>query len=84
LASAFNLDSYSEFIDYFIDNDSCKIKYCPLEYNSFTYDSSINTLFFDDFNDFGIYVYYDELKYTLISQQPKIKLFGFISNLSDY
>jgi hypothetical protein len=28
-----------------------------------------------------INVYYDDLKYTLISQQPKIELFGLISNL---
>jgi hypothetical protein len=30
---------------------------------------------------FSIYVYYEDLKYTLISQQPKIELFGLISNL---
>ena len=28
-----------------------------------------------------INVYYEDLKYTLISQQPKIELFGLISNL---
>jgi len=30
---------------------------------------------------FSINVYYDDLKYTLISQQPKIELFDLISNL---
>ena len=30
---------------------------------------------------FGISIYYDELKYTLINQQPKIELFGLISNV---
>jgi tetrahydromethanopterin S-methyltransferase subunit F len=29
----------------------------------------------------SINVYYEDLKYTLISQQPKIELFGLISNL---
>jgi len=32
-------------------------------------------------NFYMINVYYDDLKYTLISQQPKIELFGLISNL---
>jgi hypothetical protein len=26
-------------------------------------------------------VYYDDLKYTLITQQPKLELFGLISNI---
>ena len=30
---------------------------------------------------FSINVYYQDLKYTLISQKSKIELFGFISNL---
>ena len=30
---------------------------------------------------FSINAYYEDLKYTLISQQPKIELFGLISNL---
>jgi len=30
---------------------------------------------------FAIRVYYDELKYTLIKQHPKIELFGLISNI---
>ena len=31
--------------------------------------------------DFQINVYYENLQYTLISQQPKIELFGLISNI---
>ena len=30
---------------------------------------------------YGIYVYYDSLKYIYMSQKPKIELFGFLSNI---
>jgi hypothetical protein len=30
---------------------------------------------------FGINVYYEELKYTLITQHPKMQLFGLISSI---
>ena len=30
---------------------------------------------------FALRVYYDDLKYTLIKQQPKIELFDLISNI---
>ena len=30
---------------------------------------------------FKIYVFYEDLKYTLITQKPKIELFGLISNI---
>ena len=39
-----------------------------------TYDNYSRTFF-------GISVYYEELKYTLIKQEPKIELFGLISNI---
>jgi len=53
------------------------------------YNDSIHTGFTNDFKTyenvsktfFSINVYYEDLKYTLISQQPKIELFGLISNL---
>jgi hypothetical protein len=53
------------------------------------YNKSIYPEFTDDFKTFedvsksffSINVYYQDLKYTLISQQPKIELFGLISNL---
>jgi len=32
-------------------------------------------------NNYKIYFYYQDLKYTLISEQPKVELFGFISKL---
>ncbi len=55
---------------------------------SIFYNDSINTGFTNDFKKyenvsktfFSINVYYESLKYTLISQQPKIELFGLISN----
>jgi len=39
-----------------------------------TYDNYSRTFF-------AVSVYYDDLKYTLINQQPKIELFGLISNI---
>ncbi len=30
---------------------------------------------------FKIYIFYEDLKYTLITQKPKIELFGLISNI---
>jgi hypothetical protein len=30
---------------------------------------------------YGIYIYYENLKYTYMSQKPKIELFGFLSNI---
>jgi hypothetical protein len=53
------------------------------------YNNSIYYGFTNDFKTyenvsktfFSINVYYEDLKYTLISQQPKIELFGLISNL---
>ena len=32
-------------------------------------------------NDYSIRVYYEELKYTLIMQQPKLEFFGLLSNI---
>ena len=69
--------------------------YCPLECDSFSYDlnkdsimvKSISNLFDFNTNDnvsrafYALRVYYDDLKYTLIRQQPKIELFGLISNI---
>jgi hypothetical protein len=53
------------------------------------YNDSISYGFSNDFKTYenvsktfvSINVYYQDLKYTLISQQPKIELFGLISNL---
>jgi len=47
------------------------VKYTP-EFK--TYENLSKTFF-------SISVYYEDLKYTLISQQPKIELFGLISNI---
>jgi len=74
--------SYTDCYDRFINDftSSLCFNYCPLECDSFTYETtlykeSINT------NSFKIFIYFEELKYTLISQQAKIELFGLISNL---
>ena len=44
----------------------------PIDFE--TYENLSKTFYF------SINVYYQNLKYTLISEQPKIELFGFISN----
>jgi hypothetical protein len=70
--------------------------YCPLECDSFSYDINKDSVMvkniskeFDYFNTndnvsrafYALRVYYDDLKFTLIRQQPKIELFGLISNI---
>jgi len=65
----------------FNENNSC-YEYCPLECDSFSYDTSESStaLFnasFSSFNKYGIIVYYDDLKYTLISEQPIFDVFDF-------
>ena len=59
------------------------LKYCPLQCDSFSYDISINSYDQNPKNssNYTIGVYYEDLKYTLVSQQPKIELFGLISNI---
>jgi hypothetical protein len=48
---------------------------------SFSYFAGFNTYENVSRKFFAIRVYYDDLKYTLIKQQPKIELFGLISNV---
>jgi len=48
--------------------------------------SFYNLLNFNTFEEIkkhfiGIYVYYNDFKYTLISEEPKTELFNFISNI---
>jgi len=76
---------YDKFIDNFNkkDIDRCS-DYCPIECETFSYDISINlrtNQALSTSNIFGIYVYYEDLKYTLISQQPKIQFIDLISNI---
>ena len=52
-------------------------------------DSTKSAYFLPDFSTFdeirknfiGIYIYYNDFKYTLISEEPKTELFNFISNI---
>jgi len=66
-----------------VDRNRCIQDYCPLECDSFSYDILTNS--YDKYpknsSTYTIGVYYEDLKYTLISQQPKIELFGLISNI---
>jgi hypothetical protein len=70
---------YRQFVDSLISNDSCS-NYCPLECDSFTYETPIYTELDYD-NQYSLIIYFEDFKYSLISQQPKIELFSLISNL---
>jgi len=74
-----NSSCYRQFIDSLIANDSCS-NYCPLECDSFTYETFLYTGSNYDYV-YSLIIYFEDLKYSLISQQPKIELFGLISNL---
>jgi tetrahydromethanopterin S-methyltransferase subunit F len=80
---SFNIVCYKQFIDNYITNDLCS-HYCPLECDSFSYETTVELELTNDLSTIDWYVtivYLEDLKYTLISQQPKIELFGLISNL---
>jgi hypothetical protein len=77
---------YREFIDHFNKKDIFQIcsEYCPSECDSFSYDISINSRTSESFttgDKVSIYVFYEDLKYTLISQQPKMQFIDLISNI---
>jgi len=69
------------------DFDNCA-KYCPSKCDTFSIDVlnyilPINNFgnFTRDFrHDYAIRVFYEELKYTLITQKPKLEFFGLLSN----
>ena len=58
--------------------DKCK-EYCPLECESVSYTVNLNML--TNRNETEIFIYYQSLKYTLISQLEKEKVFDLISNI---
>jgi hypothetical protein len=58
-----------------------EINPCNLNQIQFEYYPGFNTYENVSRTFFAIRVYYDDLKYTLIKQQPKIELFGLISNV---
>ena len=90
-----------EFIEKINNNKVDCSNYCPLECDSFTYETNTHLVMlpsqgnislnsrFSEFNTyenvsktlFALRVYYHDLKFTLISQEPKIELFGLISNV---
>jgi len=77
--SALDSNCYSQLIDDLIKDDLC-FNYCPLECDSFTYE----TLLYVELRNeqvFRFIIYFEDFKYTLINQQPKIELFDLISNL---
>jgi len=59
--------------------------YCPMECDSFYYEIQLNTIKPQWYENEGYYyqliVYYDDFRYTLIQQQPKIELFALISSI---
>jgi hypothetical protein len=59
--------------------------YCPIECDSFYYEIQLNTIKPQWYENEGYYyqliVYYDDFRYTLIQQQPKIELFALISSI---
>lgn len=72
---------FFEFINSYVINhmnDLC-LKYCPLECDSFVY--SIEKFSSFSANYTGIAVYFEELKYTLITQEPKTPIFDLVANV---
>jgi hypothetical protein len=69
-----------------LDLQKCMSEYCPLECESVYYEMNHYEKLLDDYFDknfswFEIKVFYEDLKYTLIGQQPKIEFFGLVSNV---
>ena len=73
-------ECYTRFMDTF--NIDHFLQYCPRECDFFSYDITPYTLFnnYSD-NKFHLRVYYEDLKYTHISQQAKTEFVGLISNI---
>jgi hypothetical protein len=64
-------------------NSQAIIGYGNISNNSYFYEwyTQFNTYENVSKSFYGLRVYYQDLKFTLISQQPKIELFGLISNV---
>lgn len=61
-------------------NDICR-SYCPLECDSMEYQISTTSII-GPFNDsININVYFDSLRYSLITESPKTQLFDLVSNI---
>ena len=76
---------FRSFVATINDNeDNCLEEYCPLECDTFGYDISINSHFDEEYlssNKTVISVYYEDLRYTLISQNPKFDFVDLISSI---
>lgn len=54
-------------------------EYCPLECDSYTYEISMQNQLLKkklNYNQFQFHIYYEDLKYTYISQEAKIEFIG--------
>jgi hypothetical protein len=69
----YQINTYTRLID--AGNLSIISKDSSFVYQSFKTYANVSKTFY------SINVYYEDLKYTLISQKPKIELFGLISNI---
>jgi hypothetical protein len=76
-------DCYKKFMNILNNQDKDQIcsEYCPLECDSFSYDISINSQSYVAGDLFVFSIFYEDLKYTLISQQPKMQFIDLISNI---
>jgi hypothetical protein len=54
-------------------------KYCPVECTTFSYDTRPTTM--SNYNSTLMKIFYTTLKYTLITQEPKVQLVDLISNI---
>ena len=75
---------YKRFIIHFNENHSFLDKYCPLECDTFEYNyliNSRNSQTMESSNSTQISVYYDDLKYTFLSENPKVEFVGLVSNI---
>jgi hypothetical protein len=65
-------------------NHTNNSEYCPLQCDSLTYEISMQNYQLDNtqnYNKFQFHIYYEDLKYTYISQEAKIEFIGLISNI---
>jgi hypothetical protein len=74
-------DSFEYDIDLYQQSILSSGKISPVYNTDIDYPADFKTYENVSKTYFSINVYYQDLKYTLISQQPKIEIFGLISNL---
>jgi len=64
-------------------NHTNNSEYCPLQCDSYTYEISILNYQSNALNNCQVqlHIYYEDLKYTYISQEAKLEFLGLISNI---